>query len=199
MKVSAHMSTSPTVGEMQEHEALAASSRPSLHIRARQQQLCRKQTLGILLPCLELGSSSNTSHSPQSASTTVLKASLLRNELILTVDVFTKMLQNGMCPDNYTLPFLLKACARMQRCRLGELVHGFCLKLGFVSDIFVGDSLIDTYCAFDNVKRALYVFDEMPSLSAVSWMVMISGIAKVDNLDMARLFFDEAPGRDRGV
>ncbi|KAM0961583.1 hypothetical protein ACFX2I_020838 [Malus domestica] len=103
------------------------------------------------------------------------------------------MLQNGMCPGNYTLPYLLKACARMQRCRLGELVHGFCLKLGFVSDIFVGNSLIVMYCAFDDVKRALYVFDEMPSLSAVSRMVMISGFAKVGNLDMARLLFDEAP------
>ncbi|KAB2624476.1 pentatricopeptide repeat-containing protein [Pyrus ussuriensis x Pyrus communis] len=103
------------------------------------------------------------------------------------------VLQNGMCPDNYTLPYLLKACARMQRCRLGELIHGFCLKLGFVSDIFVGNSLIVMYCAFDNVKRALYVFDEMPSLSLVSWKVMISGFAKVGSLDMARLFFDEAP------
>ncbi|KAM2887529.1 hypothetical protein FF1_011384 [Malus domestica] len=130
---------------------------------------------------------------------TMLKSSLLRNELILTVHVFTKMLQNGMCPDNYTLPYLVKACARMQRSCLGELVHGLCLKLGFVSDIFVGNSLVVMYYASDDMKGARYVFDEMPSLSVVSWTVMISGFAKVGDLNMARLFFDEAPVRDRGI
>ncbi|ONI30939.1 hypothetical protein PRUPE_1G282900 [Prunus persica] len=130
---------------------------------------------------------------------TMLKALLLRNDLILTINVFTKMLQNGMYPDNYTLPYVLKACARLQSSCLGELVHGCSLKLGFVSDIFVGNSLIVMYCAFDDMKAARHIFDEIPSLSAVSWTVMISGHSKAGDLDTARLFFDEAPVRDRGI
>ncbi|KAL6294809.1 hypothetical protein ACE6H2_002951 [Prunus campanulata] len=130
---------------------------------------------------------------------TMLKALLLRNDLILTINVFTKMLQNGMYPDNYTLPYVLKACARLQSSCLGELFHGCSLKLGFVSDIFVGNSLIVIYCAFDDMKAARHIFDEIPSLSAVSWTVMISGHSKAGDLDAARLFFDEAPVRDRGI
>lgn len=130
---------------------------------------------------------------------TMLKALLLRNDLIQTINVYTQMLQNGLHPDNYTLPYVLKACARLQSSCLGELVHGCSLKSGFVSDIYVGNSLIVMYCAFDNTKAARYVFDEMPRLSAVSWTVMISGYAKVGDVDKARLFFDEAPVRDRGI
>ncbi|KAM5567341.1 pentatricopeptide repeat-containing protein [Rosa sericea] len=130
---------------------------------------------------------------------TMLKALLLRNELTQTLNVFTQMLQNGTYPDNYTLPYVLKASARLQSSCLGALVHGFSLKLGFESDIYVGNSLIVMYSAFDNMKGARYVFDEMPRLSAVSWTVMICGYAKVGDVDTARVFFDEAPVRDRGI
>ncbi|XP_050374818.1 pentatricopeptide repeat-containing protein At5g43790-like [Argentina anserina] len=130
---------------------------------------------------------------------TILKSLLLRNELTHTLKVYTHMLQSGTHPDNYTLPYVLKASVKLQSCSLGELLHGCSFKLGFESDIYVGNSLMVMYCAFDNVKGARYVFDEMSSLSAVSWTVMISGYAKVGDVDTARMFFDEAPVRDRGI
>ena len=55
------------------------------------------------------------------------------------------------------------------------------------------------YCVCGDVVAARKVFDEMPSLSLVSWTVMISGYAKVRDVDSARFFFDEAPERDRGI
>lgn len=130
---------------------------------------------------------------------TMLKAFLLHDELMRTIQTFTKMLRRSMSPDNYTLPYVLKACARLQSPRLGELVHGYCLKLGLLLDIFVGNSLIVMYCAFGDVKAARYIFDEIPKLSAVSWTIMISGYAKVGDVETARLFFDVAPVRDKGI
>ncbi|KAF5745437.1 pentatricopeptide repeat-containing protein [Tripterygium wilfordii] len=130
---------------------------------------------------------------------TMIKAFSLRNQLKNSVLVYSNMLQNGMYPDNYTLPYLLKVCARLQTCCVGESVHGHCLKLGFVFDIFVGNSLILMYCGFNKLKDARYVFDEIPRLSAVSWTVMISGYAKVGDVNTARLFFDVAPVKDRGI
>ncbi|KAL6187759.1 hypothetical protein ACLB2K_039154 [Fragaria x ananassa] len=130
---------------------------------------------------------------------TLLKTLLLRNELTQTLNVYTHMLQTGTYPDNYSLPYVLKASVKLQSCSLGELVHGCSFKLGFESDIYVGNSLMVMYCAFDNVRGARYLFDEMRRLSAVSWTVMISGYAKVCDVDTARVFFDEAPVRDRGI
>lgn len=130
---------------------------------------------------------------------TILRAFLLKGEFIQTIDIYSKMLQNNISPDNYSLPYVLKACIGLQSSYFGELVHGFCLKLGLVFDIFVGNSLIVMYCAFDTMKAARQVFDEMPRLSAVSWTVMISGYANVGDVETARLFFDVAPMRDRGI
>ncbi|KAF2295006.1 hypothetical protein GH714_030118 [Hevea brasiliensis] len=109
------------------------------------------------------------------------------------------MLQNGMCPDNYTLPYVLKACSKLQSCFLGELVHGHCLQLGFVTNTVVGNSLMFMYCGFSNMKAARYIFDEIPSPCAVSWTLMISGYAKAGDICSAKLFFDEAPEKDRGI
>ena len=109
------------------------------------------------------------------------------------------MLHNGLGPDNYTIPYVLKACAALRDCSLGKMVHGYSSKLGLVFDIFVGNSLMAMYSVCGDVIAARHVFDEMPRLSAVSWSVMISGYAKVGDVDSARLFFDEAPEKDRGI
>ncbi|KAL2667093.1 hypothetical protein AAZV13_01G049400 [Glycine max] len=119
---------------------------------------------------------------------TIIKTFLLNGNFYGTFHVFTKILQGGLSPDNYTIPYVLKACAALRDCSLGEMVHGYSSKLGLVFDIFVGNSLM-----------AMHVFDEIPRLSAVSWSVMISGYAKVGDVDSARLFFDEAPEKDRGT
>ncbi|PNX95537.1 pentatricopeptide repeat-containing protein at2g20540-like protein [Trifolium pratense] len=109
------------------------------------------------------------------------------------------MLQSELKPDNYTLPYLLKACASIHDCSFGKMIHGYGSKLGLVFDIFVGNSLMAMYCVFGDVVAARHVFDEIPWLSAVSWSVMISGYAKVGDVDSARLFFDEAPEKDKGI
>ncbi|XP_027361009.1 pentatricopeptide repeat-containing protein At5g66520-like [Abrus precatorius] len=130
---------------------------------------------------------------------TIIKAFLLNGKLYSTLPVLTYMLHIGLSPDNYTIPYVLKACALLQSCSLGKMIHGYGSKLGLVFDIFVGNSLMAMYCVFGDVVAARQVFDEIPTLSAVSWTVMISGYAKVGDVDSARLFFDEAPEKDRGI
>ncbi|XP_027913247.1 pentatricopeptide repeat-containing protein At2g20540-like [Vigna unguiculata] len=130
---------------------------------------------------------------------TLIKAFLLKAKFYDTLHVFTKMLQSGLYPDNYTIPYVLKACAALHSCSLGQMVHGYSSKSGLLFDIFVGNSLMAMYSVCGDVVAARYVFDEIPRLSAVSWSVMISGYAKVGDVDSARLFFDEAPEKDRGI
>ncbi|KAE8667654.1 heparanase-like protein 2-like isoform X1 [Hibiscus syriacus] len=109
------------------------------------------------------------------------------------------MLSKGMYPDNYTLPFVLKACAKLQSFYSGELIYDHCLKLGFVFDTFVGNALISKYGGFNNVKVARCIFDEIPRLDVVSWTVVISGYVQMGDIDTARLLFNEAPVKDRGI
>lgn len=130
---------------------------------------------------------------------TMIKALLLRGEFLHAILVFSAMLRNGIHPDTYTLPYVLKASARMKNFHLGESVHACVVKLGFVLDAFVGNSLLVMYCAFGNMRVAGQVFDEMPELSTVSWTVMIYGFAKMGDVDTARRLFDMATVKDRGI
>ncbi|KAL0420924.1 UNVERIFIED_CONTAM: Pentatricopeptide repeat-containing protein, chloroplastic [Sesamum latifolium] len=115
------------------------------------------------------------------------------------MEVYKLMLRYGMCPDNYTLPYVLKACANMKSLDLGGSVHGHGVKLGFVFDNFVGNSLIVMYSAVGEMGAARCAFDEISWRCVVSWTVLISGYAKKGEVHSARLVFDEAPVKDRGI
>ncbi|KAK4435508.1 Pentatricopeptide repeat-containing protein [Sesamum alatum] len=58
---------------------------------------------------------------------------------------YLDMLEVGVDPDNFTYPFLLKACASLSAVEEGIQIHGQVLKLGFVEDVFVQNSLINVY------------------------------------------------------
>ena len=90
---------------------------------------------------------------------TMIKAFILKGKLINTIQIYSQMLENGLYPNNYTLPYVLKACAGLQSCHLGELAHGQSVKLGFWFDIFVGNTLIARYSSFGNVRAARCIFD----------------------------------------
>ena len=113
----------------------------------------------------------------------MIKAFVLKGKLINTIQIYSQMLENGLYPDDYTLPYVLKVCAGPQSCHLGESAHGQSVKLGFWFNIFVGSTLIAGYSSFGNVKAARCMFDEMPWHTAVSWTVMISGYAKSTGLE----------------
>lgn len=129
----------------------------------------------------------------------MIKAFLLKDENIRAIQVYKSMLTYGLCPDNYTLPYVLKVCLNMKSLNLGRLIHGHGLKLGFASDNFVGNTLIVMYSAVDEMVAAKLVFDEISWHCVVSYTVLISGYAKMGDVYSARLVFDEAPFKDRGV
>ncbi|KAJ0982482.1 hypothetical protein J5N97_010737 [Dioscorea zingiberensis] len=130
---------------------------------------------------------------------TMLKTLLLRSEHWRVMEVYQKMLNDGVHPDHYTLPYVLKACAGMQDCRAGLEVHAHVLKLGFGFDALVGSTVILMYMACGETWIARQVFDEMPHRVAASWTLMISGYSKLGEIEAARALFDGAPVKDRGV
>ncbi|KAI3816642.1 hypothetical protein L1987_16345 [Smallanthus sonchifolius] len=117
----------------------------------------------------------------------------------MSIQLYKQMVENNMYPDNYTLPYVLKACAYVECFRLGEMVHVYCLKLGFVFDRFVRNTLMLMYSLFVKMMDARKVFDEMPVRCVVSWTVLISGYGKIGDVEVARLAFDAAPVKDRGI
>nr|GEU29491.1 pentatricopeptide repeat-containing protein At5g66520-like [Tanacetum cinerariifolium] len=109
------------------------------------------------------------------------------------------MIKCYMYPDNYTLPYVLKTCLLTESFELGVIVHGHCVKFGFLCDGFVGNSLMSVYSCGGDMGGARKVFEEMSVRCVVSWTVLISGYCRIGDVEVGRLVFDEAPVKDRGV
>lgn len=129
---------------------------------------------------------------------TLIRAHVRNSEPLLAFSVFFEMQDSGVCADNFTYPFLLKACSGKVWVRVVEMIHAQVEKMGFCLDIFVPNSLIDSYfkCGLDGVAAARKVFEVMAERDTVSWNSMIGGLVKVGELGEARRLFDEMPERD---
>ncbi|KAJ6716260.1 PENTATRICOPEPTIDE REPEAT-CONTAINING PROTEIN [Salix koriyanagi] len=79
----------------------------------------------------------------------------------------------GVRLDDHTFPFVLKACADNLSVQKGREIHGVVFKLGFDSDVFVGNTLLLFYGNCGTLKDVKRVFDEMPERDAVSWNSII--------------------------
>lgn len=90
------------------------------------------------------------------------------------LNVYCSMVRNGVLPNKFTYPFVLKACAGVGDLRLGKQVHGSVLKLGFDGDLHVGNTMVYMYgCCEGGIEDARKVFDEMPQRNTVTWSAVI--------------------------
>ncbi|CAH8330296.1 unnamed protein product [Eruca vesicaria subsp. sativa] len=114
--------------------------------------------------------------SPTVVSYTALISGFARLNLeIKALKVFFKMRSEGVIePNEYTFVAVLNACVRSCRFSLGVQIHGLIVKSGFLSSVFVGNSVMSLYSSDGVVK----VFDEMPQRDVVSWNTVISCLVK---------------------
>lgn len=99
-------------------------------------------------------------------------------------------------PDNFTLPCVIKGCARLRALEEGKQIHGLILKIGFGSDIYVQSSLVSMYSKCNNIISAQKVFDKITNKDLVLWNSLIDGYARNGRMQMASTLFDEMPHRD---
>ncbi|XP_019459472.1 PREDICTED: pentatricopeptide repeat-containing protein At3g12770-like [Lupinus angustifolius] len=91
--------------------------------------------------------------------------------------LFHEMGRRSVVPDDYTLATISKVCGEVQDLGFGKLVHGKSIRIGFVSDIVVGNSVMAMYSRCGMFVDAMKVFDEMPHRNVGSFNVIISGCA----------------------
>ncbi|KAI5340922.1 hypothetical protein L3X38_020196 [Prunus dulcis] len=129
---------------------------------------------------------------------TLIRAHIQNSQTTQAFATFFDMQLNGVYPDNFTYPFLLKACSGRPWFPVVQMIHTSIEKFGFCLDIFVPNSLIDTYskCGLLGVSEAKKVFMLMGERDIVSWNSMIGGLAKTGELGESRRLFDEMPDKD---
>ncbi|KFK36618.1 hypothetical protein AALP_AA4G147200 [Arabis alpina] len=106
----------------------------------------------------------------------VLKEVMLENS--------SSSVNDGWSFDAYGLSSAVSSCGFNRDFRTGFGFHCLALKSGFVSDVYVGSSLVVLYRDSGDLDNAHKVFDEMPERNVVSWTAMISGFAQEWRVDI---------------
>ncbi|XP_044469192.1 pentatricopeptide repeat-containing protein At2g22410, mitochondrial-like [Mangifera indica] len=116
---------------------------------------------------------------------------------IKAILLYREMTYMGLGPNEFTLPFVLKACASVSAYWVAVAVHGHSFKQGIGSQVYVQNALIYVYVACGLILCARKVFDEIPQRTLVSWNSMIGGYSKMSCCKEAFLLFKEM--RDLGL
>ncbi|KAI3922938.1 hypothetical protein MKW98_007069 [Papaver atlanticum] len=112
------------------------------------------------------------------------------------VSVYLDMLQKGFQPNNYTFPFVIKACRESSMIRYGVLVHSHVIKFGLQYDSYIQSSLIHMYSNGKDLNTAQLLFDKCSERDVVSWNSMIDGCVKCGSMEYAKAIFRRMVCRD---
>ncbi|KAI5320572.1 hypothetical protein L3X38_040280 [Prunus dulcis] len=117
------------------------------------------------------------------------------NHGLEAIFVFIEMVGEGMGLDHVPFTSAVSACGHEMNLELGltikwkscfslklveegEMIHGFCIKTGFLSMHNVCNSLITMYAKFDSIHDSIKVFEELNCREIISWNALISGYAR---------------------
>ncbi|XP_052202225.1 pentatricopeptide repeat-containing protein At5g04780, mitochondrial-like [Diospyros lotus] len=89
--------------------------------------------------------------------------------------LFQEMVFSGTSPDEYGLSSMLNACTGLGDINQGKRTHGHLIKLGYDSDPFSANALVDMYAKAGDLQDATAVFEEIAEPDIVSWNAVIAG------------------------
>ncbi|KAL6493918.1 hypothetical protein OROGR_031827 [Orobanche gracilis] len=92
--------------------------------------------------------------------------------------MLSRMRMEGIMPDVPTFLSALPLCSYLIAKRQGKEMHGCIFKLGFESNISIGNALIEMYSNTGSLNNSIRVFGQMKTRDLVSWTAIISSYGK---------------------
>lgn len=89
--------------------------------------------------------------------------------------IFREMIVEGLRPNERGFSCVVNACTESGDLGSGLAIHGFLIQLGYDSDPFTVNSLVDMYAKLGDLSDAEIIFEESALLDIVSWNSMIAG------------------------
>lgn len=110
-------------------------------------------------------------------------------ELDNALEVFGRMVEEGIAPSKFTVTGLLSVYATMGDLSNGRKIHGFVEKMGCELDVVVSNSLIDMYGKCKSIEDAREIFERIPDWDIFSWNSILSVYQQSgDHNETLRLF-----------
>lgn len=106
------------------------------------------------------------------------------------LNVFAKMQEFKMEPNQVTMVGVLCACARLGRVKEGKSVHGFVIRRAIDPELdFLGPALMELYADTGNLRDCHRVFETIEEKTILSWNTLISIFTRNGQPEEALLLF----------
>ncbi|KAK6159563.1 hypothetical protein DH2020_006877 [Rehmannia glutinosa] len=92
-----------------------------------------------------------------------------------SINLFDKLISEGLEPNTVTLVTLLSACAQIASVEKGRKIYDYIREAGFGYGVSLGTALVDMYAKCGEIDMAKEIFDSMIEKDVISWNVMIVG------------------------
>ncbi|XP_073137769.1 pentatricopeptide repeat-containing protein CRR2, chloroplastic-like [Henckelia pumila] len=96
----------------------------------------------------------------------------------VAISLYYQIFYHGLVPDNFTFPFVLKACSGLSAINVGRDIHDQAKKTGWETDVFVGAAVIDMYAKCGCLNDSRQVFDKIDNRDVVLWNSMLAAYSK---------------------
>nr|GMC61866.1 pentatricopeptide repeat-containing protein At3g46790, chloroplastic-like [Ipomoea batatas] len=96
----------------------------------------------------------------------------------VAISLYFQLFNYGLVPDNFTFPFVLKACSALSAVDVGRNIHEQVVRTGWERDVFVGAALIDMYAKGGCVDSSREVFDKVAQRDVVVWNSMLAAYSQ---------------------
>lgn len=122
----------------------------------------------------------------------MIGAYVTNGEPFEALELHREMWVCGDSPDAWTFTSVLKACGEVKDICHGRQIHGLVTKLGFLTTVFVVNSLMAMYTKCSDQHAAMLLFDRMgEKKDVVSCNSIISGFnANEQSMEALRSFID---------
>ncbi|KAM7500318.1 hypothetical protein LguiA_024732 [Lonicera macranthoides] len=104
--------------------------------------------------------------------------------------IFSQLQIEGMRPNQYTYPSILRTCTSVGALDLGEQIHSQVIKTGFQPNVHVCSVFIDMYAKHGKLDTALEILRRLNKKDVV-WTAMIAGYTQHDLFIEAIKLFEE--------
>ncbi|XP_055806714.1 putative pentatricopeptide repeat-containing protein At3g01580 [Solanum dulcamara] len=92
-----------------------------------------------------------------------------------SMQIFCDMMTSDIRPDATVMVKILGACSELGVLQLTSCLHSYVIRCGFISNSFVGASLIDCYAKCGSLEEAIKVFERLTDKDVVTWSSMFAG------------------------
>ncbi|XP_010270856.1 PREDICTED: putative pentatricopeptide repeat-containing protein At1g56570 [Nelumbo nucifera] len=110
--------------------------------------------------------------------TTMITGYTHRGDVYGGLQVFRRMIQEGVDLNPFSCSIAIRACASIGIPSFGKQMHVMVIKCGFDFNLPVANSLLDMYCRCNSLSEAKRYFHEIPQKDLITWNTLIAGYEK---------------------